>query len=245
MTPGDYTAYELSYEAHHAENDEITPTYDPHCINKVSGGCTPINVISGERLLDPSTGPSETQKIGDALKGKPGISEYLINEEAWPCLWNEMIVNKKGEKTFLDREGYEERNYNFSEEMLQEMIEEYDRLIEKYSSAEWSSKPIANTLIDLFLDHRSWILQELSEVKSGVRTLTDNDFLGPMERQKRKIRHLSRHVYAVADNVELFEDHSAFFSQMEANLREKRRKLEKETFLKQEETVRKMRKSKQ
>ena len=242
MTPGNYTTYELSFEAHHADNDEITPSYDPNCVIKVSGGCTPVNIISGERLLDPLTGPGETQKIGESLKGKQGISEYLINDKAWPCLWNELIVNKKGEKTFLDREGYAERNYNFSEEMLEEMIQEYDRLIEKYSNDQWSSKAIANTLVDLLMEHRTWILQELSEVKSGARALADNDFLGPIERQKRKIRHLTRHGNAVTEKGVLFEDYSAFFSEMETNLREKRKNLEKETYL-QEETLRKLRKS--
>ena len=131
----------------------------------------------------------------------------------------------------MDREGYTERNYNFSEEMLEEMIQEYNRLIEKYSSDDWSSTPQAGTLVDLFMDHHSWILQELSEVHSGTRLLSDHDFLGPRERQKRKIRHLTRHGNAVNDNVTLFEDYSDFFSRMEINLREKRRILEREEFL--------------
>ena len=61
------------------------------------------------------------------LEGNEGI--VLIAEETWGCIWEELIVNKKGLKTFLDREGVEERDYSFSPEMLEAMLIELDRLL--------------------------------------------------------------------------------------------------------------------
>ncbi len=105
-------------------NATVTPEYDPRCVNYVSGGCHPVGVISAERLLLNGTGPIENRKIAQSVMDKPGIGQYLIDESVWECLWNELVVKRKGYKTFVDREGIEERTYNFSPEMLTEMISE-------------------------------------------------------------------------------------------------------------------------
>ena len=93
-------------------------------------------MVSAERLLDPSTGPAEAEKLGNSIQGKHGISDYLVDKEAWGCIWKELIINKKGAKTFLDRDGIDAQEYNFSEEMLNQMIYEVDRMILKYSTSE-------------------------------------------------------------------------------------------------------------
>lgn len=94
-------------------------------------------------------------------------------------------MNKKGLKTFIDREGVQERDYNFSEEMLDEMLTELDRLIVKYgNSSSYSEKDTAKYLVELLQEHYDMIEKELTEVKSGERKLTKRDFLGPKTRRK-------------------------------------------------------------
>lgn len=70
--------------------------------------------------------------------------------------------------------------------MLEAMISELDRLIDKYSSPEWNTKATANKIVSLVSEHRSLIQIELNEVNSGTRKLKDSDFLGPKEREQRR-----------------------------------------------------------
>lgn len=172
--------------------DEIidTPFYDNRCMSLVSGGCKPIAVISAERFQEASTGPTEAAKIGRVLQGKRGISDYLIEEEAWDCIWEELIVHRKGVKTFMDREGLSTREYNFSEEMLDAMIDEVDRMIDKYSSSEWTVAPIAIELVDILKNHKTSLEREVVEVQTGVRVLKEDDFLGPKTRRKMRLEKL-------------------------------------------------------
>lgn len=184
MQPTAYTKEEMAYDLIVGDT-EVTPSYDPHCVTDVSGGCEPVEIISAERLVETDTGPEENRKIGTALLNKHGFEEDLIPEDAWECIWTELIVKKKGLKTFIDRDGVEERDYYFSEEMLSEMIHELDRLIAKYGGDEWNSLYTSKTLVELFVEHRELIQEELEEVKSGERKLKFNDFLGPETRKRR------------------------------------------------------------
>ena len=93
------------------------------------------------------------------------------------------FVNKTAVKTFLDREGLEERDYNFSEEMLDEMITDLSLLITKYSGSEWNWRPTAQCLVELLEEHRDLLEIEIPAVQSGARKLTNRDVLG---RQTRK-----------------------------------------------------------
>ena len=104
----------------------------------------------------------------------------MIAEEAWSCIWQELIVYKKGLKTVSDRPNGKV-DYNFSGKMLEEMILELSRLITNYSGPDWNAKETANRVIDLLIKHRALIQTELNEVNSGMRKLTDKDFLGPKE----------------------------------------------------------------
>ena len=117
--------------------------------------------------------------------------QYVIAPETWDCVWEELIVNGKGLKTVFDRPGYVENDYSFSAEMLDVMVQELDWLITKYSSPEWNTKATANRVVELLSGHRVLIQAELDEVNSGVRKLTDKDFLGPKERERRRL--LSTH----------------------------------------------------
>ena len=198
MQPTVYTKEEMAYDRIVGKDTVVTPSYDPHCVNDVSGGCHPVQVISAERLVQPDTGPIEGRKIANLLN-HTGIAEYVIEEEVWECIWTELIVNKKGLKTFIDREGVTERDYSFSAEMLSEMLHELDRLIDKYSSAEWNWRQTSNDLVVLFQEHRALIQAELNEVND--RTLRSEDFLGPKERKRRKLQALEKEMLR-----ELLED---------------------------------------
>lgn len=124
MMPTVYSKSEVAYDRI-VGNQTVSPVFDPNCASKVSSGCQPIQIISAEKLVEVETGPAENVKIAQAIEGKPGIGEYLIDQSVWACIWEELIVNKKGLKTFIDREGVSERDYNFSAQMLDEMIHEY------------------------------------------------------------------------------------------------------------------------
>ena len=192
--PTKYHKAEMTYELI-VGDAEVTPTYDPHCINDISGGCEPIQIISAEKLVEHDTGPAENRKIAQVLMGSQVISDFMIPEDAWECIWTELIVNKKGLKTFLDREGLEERDYNFSEEMLSDMIEQLDRLITKYSGPGWNTKQTAQYLVELLSEHRALINQELIEVQTGVRKLRYDDFLGPKTRERRRREIAEKNLY--------------------------------------------------
>ena len=185
MQPTRYHKAEMTYDLIVGNNTVVTPSYDPHCVNDVSGGCVPIEIISGERLVDSVTGPAEGRKIARVLENRTGIENYLIPEDAWECIWTELIVNKKGLKTFIDRPGMTEEDYIFSEEMLDAMIVELNRLITKYSEPAWNSLPVSNTLVNLLAEHLVLIEAELLDVQLGasVRKLNKNDFLGPKTRR--------------------------------------------------------------
>ena len=102
MMPTVYSRDEVAYDIIVGDK-RVTPTYDHHCINDVCGGCEPIRIVSAERLVKPETGPAENHKIAKVLMNKPKMSRYVIEEEAWDCVWEELIMNGKGLKTVNNR----------------------------------------------------------------------------------------------------------------------------------------------
>ena len=185
MNPFRYSRDESAYDLIVGNETAVTPSYDPHCLNDISGGCFPVEIISAEKLVEKDTGIAEGRKIAKVLENRTGIDDWLITEDAWECIWEELIIRKKGLKTFIDREGVEERDYNFSEEMLTGMITELNRLInDKYSSPDWNTNPIANTLVGILQEHLVLIETELTEVQTNVRKLRKHDFLGQKTRRR-------------------------------------------------------------
>mmetsp|Transcript_10017 Transcript_10017/g.18259 ORF Transcript_10017/g.18259 Transcript_10017/m.18259 type:complete len:596 (+) Transcript_10017:38-1825(+) len=188
MQPTIFTRAELQYDR--VVGDKVvTESYDPHCINgDVSGGCKPIAVISAEKLRDFNDGPEETAFIANVLKNDNRIGKYVIAPEAWNCIWKELIQRGKGLPTVYQRPGFVEDDYNFSREMLEEMVKELDRLIGKYGGSAWNSKPTANRIVKLLKVHLALIQRELGDVISGRRKLTSKDFLGPEERRRLQVK---------------------------------------------------------
>jgi len=133
LLPNHYSKEELRYSRYVSDPSTVTPKYDPMCLT-IDKGCYPARIISAEKLVLTETGPAEGRKIAEVIQGNEGIDEWMISETAWECIWNELIINKKGLKTFIDREGIGEEQYDFSPEMHNEMWYQLERLINKYSS---------------------------------------------------------------------------------------------------------------
>lgn len=86
-------------------------------------------MISTDKLRDFSEGPAETERIANTLHGtaKAGISQFMIDQEAWECIWEEIIVNSKGGIVAGDRPNWLLPDYKFSSEMIQAMLTELNR----------------------------------------------------------------------------------------------------------------------
>jgi len=191
----------LSYNDFVGPDTVVTPSYDAFCdtdSSAISGGCAPVAIFSGEKLMDYDTGPAETTAIANTLLRDDRMRAYVITDEAWDCIWNETIVNKKGGTTAYDRPGHnaaDGRDYSdrkFSAEMLEEMSLELTRLISKYSEDEWNTQATANRLVELLTEHRASIDAEFDEVNLGLRLLKAEDFLGPKERIRQRIKKLQQ-----------------------------------------------------
>lgn len=100
MMPTVYTYGELDYDLVVGPDTVVEPSYDPHCENgEISGGCRPVMVVSAEKLRDYTDGPIETQKIANLLVNNAKMSPYVIDPEAWNCVWDQLIVKGMGLKT--------------------------------------------------------------------------------------------------------------------------------------------------
>ena len=56
--PTAYSKEEVAYDVVVGNDTVVSPTYDPHCLNDVSGECHPVQVIIAERLVKAATGPA-------------------------------------------------------------------------------------------------------------------------------------------------------------------------------------------
>jgi len=214
---------ELAYENYVEPGTVITPSYDPHCENMdITEGCEPVEVISADRLRNYTEGAAETAKIANVLMSNVKTGKYLIDPEAWNCIWSELIENKKGPRLSVDRPGYED-NYqgiNFSTDMLLVMIDELNRLITKYSGDKWNTKRTANDLVELLKEHLVLVQAELEEINTGVRLLRKQDFLGPEERARMQDLAPKR----TTSNEHEKKAHSRYFIALEQKRYEAKRK---------------------
>ena len=70
MQPTAFSMEELEYDQVVGKDTAVTPAYDPNCDNgNVSGGCTPVAVISAEKLRDYTEGRAETA-VNERLTGR-------------------------------------------------------------------------------------------------------------------------------------------------------------------------------
>lgn len=68
---------------------------DPKC-SKINTSCRPTQVISADKLRDYTSGPAETQIIGNVLNLNQKTGRYVINKDTWTCLWDKLIVQNQG-----------------------------------------------------------------------------------------------------------------------------------------------------
>mmetsp|Transcript_40628 Transcript_40628/g.69322 ORF Transcript_40628/g.69322 Transcript_40628/m.69322 type:complete len:564 (+) Transcript_40628:29-1720(+) len=171
--PTRFTREERNYDLVVGPNAVVIPSFDPHCAKgDVSGGCEVVAVVSIDRLQTYQKSFGETQKLLTALK-KEG--EDIVPETAWDCVWKERNPNGGFPKL--------ENQRHFSLEMLEEMGLELSRLIDKYSNG--YKKEIARTLVEILVEQRASLQMETNMINSGAYELTDRDFLGPKERERR------------------------------------------------------------
>ena len=190
--PETYTYGELQWDVSNCATDinETNPlplSYDPHCANEVSGGCEPVMVMSAERLMDPATGYDEHRHIANYLSQTPGVQDYLIQEEAWDCLYDTLIVNNPDGAPPAESVGYHDLRWRdsanpnpaehpLSTRMLTKMVEQLTRLIDKYSAydpetgIDWTQKQIAVDLVDILTGYRTEVQAELDVTPSAVWT---------------------------------------------------------------------------
>mmetsp|Transcript_9503 Transcript_9503/g.11944 ORF Transcript_9503/g.11944 Transcript_9503/m.11944 type:complete len:420 (+) Transcript_9503:45-1304(+) len=187
MQPKRYHKDELAYDLI-VGNQTVTPTQDPHCLNDIPT-CVPIELISAENIgVNSNINGAEGHKMARALKGKHGKDDWFLGEGVWDCILEELSLHKKGLEAFSFLDWYNDidptiqDDYNFSEEILDKMIAELDRLIEKYDAPGWA--PISVYLVELLGDYRRSLNKELDEVKSGLRVLNKDDFLGAETRRE-------------------------------------------------------------
>ena len=110
-------------------------------------GCEPVIIIYGGKLVDNSDGPAEGSKIANMTDRKEGVK--VIQDEPRRCVWEELIIWKKGLKKYVDQKWVGEYEYIFTEEQLQSMVDELSKIISKYSSHELSSKDTAQDLVSV------------------------------------------------------------------------------------------------
>lgn len=158
------------------------PTTDSNC-ESVTETCSPVAIISADKLRTTADGPAETEIIGNILKLGPAekTAKWVINEEAWDCIWDKVIDKNLGPMTFDDRDISQDPN--FSVFMLEEMLGEVNRLIDKYSNDPWTADQNANRLVFLLSEHVRLLQAEIDDINSGRRTLSQKDIFGPHERQ--------------------------------------------------------------
>lgn len=158
-----YTTEE-SHEQFEADRLEgFNETYDPLCINgTIPNGCEPVDVICADSLLDPAYAPAQIEKIGNILNSLDGVQDYVIPEDAWQCIWEELLVNKKG--SMMDRENYDIDDYEFPRFLVEAMLEELNRLVSKYTQSPWSGQTNAQSLVMILGMHKMSLEEELASM---------------------------------------------------------------------------------
>mmetsp|Transcript_11454 Transcript_11454/g.16684 ORF Transcript_11454/g.16684 Transcript_11454/m.16684 type:complete len:689 (-) Transcript_11454:183-2249(-) len=150
IMPNFFTKHEMRHGRFVDENEIVQPSYDPMCAT-LSKGCYPVLIIDPEKLVDPQYGPVEARKMAELVNGTEGFEERMIEEEAWGCIWEELVINKKGIKTFRDRVSLDYDSYTYSFELKNEMWHQINRLIEKY---EVKDDQVAIDLVNILKGHR-------------------------------------------------------------------------------------------
>ena len=175
----DFSKEHPSFHIHNYTIHEDQAITDYKC-DQITSTCRPVQVISADRLRE---SPEETNIIANVLRTNKKTGRYVINEDAWGCIWSKLISENAGPVTFKDRQIADDPN--FSQFMLEEMIGEIQRMITKYSTVHWDHNPTATRLVELLDEQLVKLQAEVDDLTSGRRTLTQKDIFGPGEREAR------------------------------------------------------------
>ncbi len=83
MLPNFFTKFEVRHGRFVHDNETVAAAqdnYDPMCAT-LSKGCYPVLVIDPAKLVDPVSGPAESRKIAELIKGAQGFDDWMIEEE--------------------------------------------------------------------------------------------------------------------------------------------------------------------
>lgn len=173
-----WTYGELQWDVNNCPESDgpIEISYDEVCDPSVTADCKAKIVISAERFMANETGKIENAKLGRLLNETAGVSDYLVNETAWDCIWDNLIGNNPDGESPGEADGYidyrhrddiETRSHRVSTRHLTKMTMQLTRLINKYSSLDtetgidWTISEQAQFLVEILTEHRAEIQDEL------------------------------------------------------------------------------------
>jgi hypothetical protein len=185
--PETYTYGELQWDVNICTTDPLPGvTYDDLCDPAVTQDCKAKVVIGAEKLMDPATGQAENRKVAELLTQTTGISDELVDEQAWDCFYDLLIGNNVNGSAPENTEGYHDyrsREQTFTHVLstrhLTKMVEQLTRLINKYSALDpetgmdWANSATAQQLVDILTAHRTEVQADLDA------TSTDQNWAHP------------------------------------------------------------------
>ena len=140
--------------------------------------------------MDPERGHAENRKIGLILNETDGVKDFVVDEVAWDCLYDDLIGNNPngtspdqsrgegdagtGYHDFRYRKGADERKHPLSTRMLKKLVAQLTRLITKYSAYDpetginWPSYQTAIDLVDILNEYLVEIQAELDATPNAV-----------------------------------------------------------------------------
>ena len=140
--------------------------------------------------MDPERGHAENRKIGLILNETDGVKDFVVDEVAWDCLYDELIGNNPngtspdqsrgegdagtGYHDFRYRKGADERKHPLSTRMLKKLVAQLTRLITKYSAydpetgIDWPSYQTAIDLVDILNEYLVEIQAELDATPNAI-----------------------------------------------------------------------------
>jgi len=160
MNPSIYTQAEL--ESFQRGLSVVNATFDKHCVEDAEGVegdmpyCMPVAIVSYEKLMQESTGPTEVGKLAAVIQNQASMN--VAGESLWECVWRKVVIEKDtGVRVDSDRDGPESPtmdSYSFTTEEVETIIGELERLKEKYSTSQLTMAASVNeVLVDYLTEY--------------------------------------------------------------------------------------------
>jgi len=129
----------------------VQPTYDGVC-DQIESGCQPVTVTSYESIIRDTTGPLEANKLASVIKNKVGLE--VAEGEGIYCTWKKIQLERaSGIRDDRDRVGPAFEDYEYTLEEMLLLVEEIERVRDKYSSPEWENDENAQLIVVYMEDY--------------------------------------------------------------------------------------------